>query len=124
MLSKDVNFCFENKSPFPVTLRWNSGVNSNTGEGTLTKGQTVCAEGGEPEAILTTWDSLVTVITAANAPLVYPLVAFHSSKKEKLYETNFFAQGESVTSYFKGHWFMTTRTSDDDWIQFTVAIRE
>ena len=140
IFTKDVNVCFENKSTYPVTIDWKSGVSANTGSGALTVGQRFCGEGRVPKANLTFTDNFSTIAIAENPLIGYPTVAFKNAVehtelvcvdsqctnelRSETYPSASYSQGETVGSAVEGHSFTVTRNANDDWIQFTVVIND
>ena len=140
IFTKDVNVCFENKSPSPVALEWKSGLSTYAAAGNLAVGETACGEGTSPSVLVTFADTFRTLIHASNDNFMYPRFVFrgfstyvHSVCADgvctekpgwKEYAAGFYAQGETVGSDVEGHHFAVTRKTDDDWVQFTVVIND
>jgi hypothetical protein len=138
VFTKDIHVCFDNISATAVTIDWISDVSTNSGSGTLAAGQSFCGEGPAPIAGVTFSDSFATHVVTYNPAIGQPGVLFNSVALHQaqycdgdacntVMEANTFAnavyaEGETVGSDVEGHPFTVTRTADDDWINFTIAI--
>ena len=134
IFTKDINVCFENKTPSPVGLKWEAGVSTHSAISSLAVGETACGEGEGPFVLVTFADTFTTRVTTANNPLLEPVLYFraprisvgeaYTGQLGDSYANASYSQGETVGSDVEGHHFAVTRNADDDWIQFTVVIND
>jgi len=130
---RDVQLCFHNALPTPVTLWWVPTMSSVSGVGPVASGETACAEGAAAQAIVTFADGFQTWVTAENPVANYPSVEFWKvgcvtkkwlCKGGVIYAGNKYVVNETFRSAVKDHHFSVTRLADNDWINFTIAIEK
>lgn len=140
IFTKDIEVCFTNTSAEDVELSWVSGLSTNDGQGTLSPGGQMCGEGSDPRIKLVFSDGFGTYVDAYNPVIGEPSVWFSSLAQKRVldcspgqdgcnqvitgdtYFEQTFSQGQSMNAGFGGHSATVKRLSDNDWINFTIAI--
>lgn len=132
-ITKDLFVCFTNKSTSAVKLEWVWGVDTHAQSGMLPVGQTYCALGSVPKAILTFPDTFQTAVTGENPFIGAPSLTFTDvgpcdngscayNPHPREYASAGYAEGETVGSDVEGHQLSAKRQANTDVINFAISI--
>ena len=132
-ITKDLSVCFTNTSTSAVKVEWVWGVDTHAESGMLAVGQTYCAAGSAPKAILIFPDAFPTAITAENPIVSSPTLTYTDlgpcnngscayNPHPVEYASASYAQNETVGSDVEGHHFAATRKANTNVINFAISI--